>query len=197
MADDLLSQLEESAAQIGWTVTRSGSLEDAARRVGELARDLQVRSIVRSAHPVLERMSLEGTLADSGVELWVMAAEAGAEASAEEQRRAMRRRVVETDMGLTGVDYAIAETGSCVLMARRGVSRLAPLLPPVHVVIVEKGQVLPSMDELFTLQRWDFLDGVRQGYMNIISGPSRSADIEQTLVKGVHGPGDVYMILLG
>jgi len=100
-------------------------------------------------------------------------------------------------MGVTGVDYAIAETGSCAIVARKGVSRLASLLPPVHVAVVERGQVLPSLDELFALRRHSHAQGDAGSYMNIISGPSRSGDIEQTLVTGVHGPREVHMVLLG
>jgi L-lactate dehydrogenase complex protein LldG len=74
---------------------------------------------------------------------------------------------------------------------------LVSLLPPVHIAIVTRGQVLPSLDELFTLRRRDFLDGKLASYMNLITGPSRSADIEYTLVTGVHGPGEVHMVLVG
>ena len=95
------------------------------------------------------------------------------------------------------MDYAIAETGSVVLLPRRGVSRLVSLLPPVHVAVVRRGEVLPGLDELFALQRLDHIEGDLGSYLNIITGPSRSADIEYTLVTGVHGPGEVHMVLLG
>ena len=119
------------------------------------------------------------------------------EAKREVQRQALRRRAIEGDIALTGVDYAIAETGSCVLIARKGLSRIVSLLPPVHVAVVERGQVLPSLDELFTLRRRDFLRGDLGSYMNLITGPSRTADIEHTIVTGVHGPGEVHMVLIG
>ena len=101
------------------------------------------------------------------------------------------------DIGITGVDYAIAETGTCVLIARSGVSRLVSLLPPVHIEVVQRGQVPPSLDELFALRRQDFIDGALGSYMSLITGLSRSADIESTLVTGVHGPGEEHVVLVG
>ncbi|MCX8212981.1 MAG: LUD domain-containing protein [SAR202 cluster bacterium] len=63
--------------------------------------------------------------------------------------------------------------------------------------MVQRGQVLPSLDELFTLRRRAALAEETSSYMNIISGPSRTGDIDQTIVTGVHGPREVHMILLG
>ena len=197
-SDNLMAQLQESAIKAGWKVARVASAQEVAQYVVSLARDLEARSILRSTHPVLEKLGLEDLLSGSGIEIGIMAIEDNAdEAQRGEQRRALRQRAIEADIGITGVYYAIAETGSCVLLPRKGVSRLVSLLPPVHVAVVEKGQVLPSLDELFTLRRQDFLEGNLGSYMNLITGPSRSADIEYTLVTGVHGPGDVHMVLIG
>ena len=173
------------------------SVKEAAQYIVSLFRDLDARSILRSAHPVFEQLGLEDLLAGSGIEIEPMVIEEDAnEAQRDEQREMLREQVIKADIGVTGVDYAIAETGSCVLLPRKGLSRLVSLLPPVHVAVVEMGQVLPSLDELFTLRRQDFLEGKLGSYMNIITGPSRSADIEYTLVTGVHGPGEVHMVLI-
>ena len=194
-AGSLLSLLGDSAKQAGWTVTRVDSMEAASRHVETVARGVEARSMVRSAHPVVDGLNLEGRLDGSGIEINVMAI--GVEAEREAQRRLHRQQASEADIGVTGVDYAIAETGTCVLLARKGVSRLVSLLPPTYVAIVQAGEVLPTLDELFTLQRQEHLRGDPRSYMNLISGPSRSADIEYTLVTGVHGPGDVHLMLIG
>ena len=195
-AAELLSELEGSAAKAGWKVARLDSTEQAARYVESLARKLGARSIVRSAHPLLDRLGLEGLLAGTGIELQVMATD-GAGEQLDRQRETLRQYATQAGLGLTAVDYAVAETGSCVLLARKGVSRLVALVPPVHVAVVERGQVLPTLDELFVLLSDKFSKGTGGSYMNIISGPSRSADIEQIMVTGVHGPGEVHMLLLG
>ena len=197
-AEELLARLQEAATREGWKVARVSSPQEAAQYVADLAREVEARSILRSKHPVMDRLDLEALLSQTGIGMDVMAIDEEAEGTGRDgQRTLMRERAIEADIGVTGVDYAIAETGTCVLLARKGVSRLVGLLPPVHVALVLRGQVLPSLDELFTLSRQEFLDGNLGSYMNLISGPSRSADIEYTLVTGVHGPGQVHMVLIG
>ena len=72
-ADGLFSQLRESAAQACWKVARLASADEAARYVVGLARDLEARSIIRSAHSVLDQLHLEALLAGSGLDVGVMA----------------------------------------------------------------------------------------------------------------------------
>ena len=121
-----------------------------------------------------------------------------ATARGDSQREALRNDIARADMGITGVDYAIAETGTCVLVPRQGVSRLVSVLPPVHIAVIEAHQVYETLDDLFALRRLAFMEG--QGdmgsYLSLITGPSRTADIEQTLVTGVHGPIVVHMVIL-
>ena len=108
----------------------------------------------------------------------------------------MRATALRADVGITGVEFSIAETGTAVLSSDSETGRLVGLAPPVHIVIVKRGQVLPSLDELFLLRKWQSIHGLAPQYASLISGPSRSADIEYTLVTGVHGPGDVRMVLV-
>ena len=196
-ADSLLARLEVSAVEAGWKVVRCQSNTEAADYISKLVQNLEARAIVRTAHPNVESLELEDRMSPLGIQVELMATgEVGVE-ELDERRRQFRQAGIDADIGITGVDYAIVETGTCVLLAKKGVSRLASLLPPVHVALVEKGQVLPSLDELFTLLRNDSLNGEELRYMNLITGPSRSADIESTLVTGVHGPGEVHMVLIG
>lgn len=196
-ADELMGQLERSAAQAGWHVARVKTPMAAAEYIRRVAQDLEARTMLRSAHECLDALGIDVALSGTGIDLEVMAVnEEGAEAQ-ERQRAEFRQKAIAADIGITGVDYAIAETGSCALLARKGVSRVVSLLPPAHIAVVESGQVLPSLDELFTLRREDFMRGDLGSYMNLISGPSRSADIEYKIVTGVHGPGEVHMVLLG
>ena len=92
-ASELMSQLQESADQVGWKVTRVASAPEAAGHIQALARDLEARSIVRSAHSVLERLDLETLLSGMGLQIDVMASGEEAEgATRDERRRQMRDR---------------------------------------------------------------------------------------------------------
>ena len=105
-----------------------------------------------------------------------------------------RRQVLAAAaVGITGADAALAETGSLVLASGAGRGRLASLLPPVHVAIVERGRVMRSLPDLL-LDR----PGLATAGSNLvfITGPSRTADIEHTLSRGVHGPKEVHVVLV-
>jgi L-lactate utilization protein LutC len=197
-ATELMDAVAKSAATAGWKVKRVADADEAARHVLDIARDLEARAVLRSTHDVLDRLGLESVFDGSGISLETMAIEDGATgADRDAQRQAWREKAIVADIGITGADWTIAETGTCVLIPRKGLSRVVSLLPPVHIAVVERGQVLPSLDELFALRRESFLSGEQIGYMNLITGPSRTADIEYTIVTGVHGPGEVHMVLIG
>jgi len=96
-------------------------------------------------------------------------------------------------MGLTGAQAGLADTGSLVLVSGSGRARLASLLPPVHVALLPAEDLLPSLDHLFTIQPQMIQEGSN---MILVTGPSRTADIELTLTIGVHGPRHLHVILL-
>lgn len=87
--------------------------------------------------------------------------------------------------------YGLADTGSVVLAASPEEPRARSLLPDVHVTLLREDRILPGLDELFAA-----LGGDLPSALAIVSGPSRSADIEQKLAVGVHGPGEVHVVLL-
>jgi len=87
--------------------------------------------------------------------------------------------------------YGLADTGSVVLAASADEPRARSLLPAVHVTLLREDRILPGLDELFAALGKDLPSALA-----IVTGPSRSADIEQKLVVGVHGPGEVHVVLL-
>lgn len=103
-----------------------------------------------------------------------------------------RAEQASAEVGVTGCDAAIAETGSLVLLAGEGRPRAASLLPPVHVAVVRRADLRWSMGEYFR-DRADAI--VSASSCVVITGPSRTADIELTLTVGVHGPGTVIVVV--
>jgi L-lactate utilization protein LutC len=105
-----------------------------------------------------------------------------------------RNACAQADIGITSADFALADTGTIVLLAGARESRLVSLLPPVHVAVFPRSAILTGLDELFSV----LPDPAGQtSSMVLITGPSRTADIEQILVRGVHGPGTVHAVIVG
>ena len=99
------------------------------------------------------------------------------------------------DVGITTAQAAIAETGTLVLEAESERHRLVSLLPPVHIAIIyARDIVLTIGDALSQLHRDDPKEMSRA--ITFITGPSRTADIELTLTVGVHGPKELYVIVI-
>lgn len=98
----------------------------------------------------------------------------------------------EDEVGVSHAAYGLADTGSVVLAAGPEEPRARSLLPPVHVTILDADRILPGLPELFRELR-----GELPSALAIVTGPSRTADIEQKLVIGVHGPGEVHIVLRG
>jgi L-lactate dehydrogenase complex protein LldG len=93
--------------------------------------------------------------------------------------------------GVSTAIHGLADTGSVVLAAAPDEPRARSLLPDVHVTLLHENLILRGLDELFAALGDDLPSALA-----IVTGPSRSADIEQKLVVGVHGPGEVHVVLL-
>jgi L-lactate dehydrogenase complex protein LldG len=100
-------------------------------------------------------------------------------------------------IGLTGADAALAATGSLVLVAGPGKPRLPSLTPPVHIAIIRQDQIVPDLDTWAAAQRANEYRSFRSASsVVVISGPSRTGDIANIPVRGVHGQGTVHIILV-
>jgi L-lactate dehydrogenase complex protein LldG len=105
-----------------------------------------------------------------------------------------REACAAADIGLTSADFALADTGTLVFLTESQESRLISLLPPCHIAVIERDKILTSLDELLSRVP---SPGVQSSGMVLITGPSRTADIEMRLVRGVHGPGEIAVIIVG
>ncbi len=154
--------------------------------VREIIQGCGARTVLLERAPAVERLRLAERLPSIGV---------GVIGTARDDPSASREDYFRADLGITGVDYAIAETGSLVLAAAPDRPRSTSLLPPVHIAVVEAGQVLGDLFDLFISARWN---GVPElpSCVTVVTGPSKTGDIELRLVTGVHGPGEVHVIIV-
>jgi len=92
----------------------------------------------------------------------------------------------------------MADTATLVLRNRPGQPRSVALVPSIHIAVITLDQIISDMKELFALLRWDdrFRSEGLSNYMAFISGPSKTADIEATMVHGAHGPREVYLYVV-
>ena len=106
-----------------------------------------------------------------------------------------REQLFGADLGITGVRAAIAETGSLALASGPDEPRSFSLLPPIHIAVVERSQLVADLFDLSDLfpGPWPELPSC----LSLITGPSKTGDIELRLVTGVHGPGEVHVVLVG
>ena len=114
-------------------------------------------------------------------------------------RESLREKFIEATVGISGANMAIAETGTIVLVTNEGNADLTTTLPPVHIAVFGFDKIVASLDDAVAILRMLPRSGTGQimsSYVNWITGPSRSADIEQSLTIGVHGPRELHCVIL-
>ena len=188
----LLDKFAEVAEARGWKMHRTADPENAMAHIQSLADSLGVKNVVRSEQEVFGQIMVDSPLEATGINVTTISH--GPDSS----RESLRSSIIAADIGLTGADYAVAETGSVIVLPCKGLSRLVSVVPPVHLALVRPEDLIESLDDLFVLRRLEYQEkgGDMGSYLNFITGPSRTADIEQTLVVGVHGPKEVHLVLL-
>lgn len=197
------ANLGESAAaaleQGGWKVHKVSTLEDVGSIVSSVCADSSISTAVLTDHSILEDANLNTVLGKDGIDVAfsVSLTDGNVEGEGRSLIESAKQRMFETDLGITGGDYVVAETGTLVVHPSRGIARLASLAPPIHIAVVHSNQLIPSLDDLFMLEQADLMAGNRASGMNLISGPSRTGDIEAQIVYGIHGPVEAHIILVG
>jgi hypothetical protein len=104
-----------------------------------------------------------------------------------------REACIAAQVGISSADFALADTGSLVVLSESRESRLISLLPPCHVAVINRASILENLDELFLKLP---NPAAQSSSMVLTTGPSRTADIEMRLVRGVHGPGELHVIIV-
>lgn len=180
VSKELVLPFTEAAEKVGAKVYLVGSPAEAAREALRIVAEQAANSALAWQTPLLQSAGLESALRNAGIEV----------TTASEPTPPSAWAAIE--IGITEADFGIAETGSLVLFTGDGRPRSASLLPPVHIALMPIARLLPSLEAFFTNPA--ITRDLKSFFF--VTGPSRTADIEQTLTLGVHGPKAVHILLI-
>ena len=164
---------------------RAASFDEARDYVVSLARERGAKLLLRWDVEELEALGADGPLSEAGIEVVVW-----------RDLEDFREVAARADVGLSGAAWAVAETGSLLLESGPGKGRSVTLLPPTYVAVLPAERVLRTVHE--AIEKYAE-DGAGNLPANVCfhTGPSRSGDIEMEIFVGMHGPGDVHVVLVG
>ena len=188
---ETLDRFQREFERVGGVLHRVGGVEDVPGVMGRLARERQATSVV-TWHP-----SALGFDPAAGLAAERLAVHGMPDAPPDaEQRRALRQTIATTPLGLTGIDVALAETGTMILRSGPGRPRSTSLLPATHVAVFDRTALVETLVQVGVLLEAWHTEEASGAVINFITGPSRTADIELTLTRGVHGPKEVHAIFV-
>jgi L-lactate dehydrogenase complex protein LldG len=179
---------------VGGHVYRPADDAGVCAQVVDLVKSRQARRLVWVPSPALQDLGVEEALKRAGCELrsadfaeWI-----GPDGDEDNARAALRQFFASADMAISGASYAIADTGTLVLTAGRANPRSATNLPPQHVAVIRPGQIVSTLVDLVPQLK---VEAARASALTLITGPSRTSDIEQISTVGVHGPIELHVVI--
>lgn len=179
--DSLLEQLIEELANVNTEVHTARNIDEIYEYIKGVIRRKGIKSFTAWDSEYLRSLNLNRLLEGEGLEHIISND---------------KYKIAEAQIGITGVDHAIADTGTLALLTDGSKPRSVSLLPPIHLAIVREANIVSNINELFTIlkQTHDAGNPI-PSCMTFITGPSRTADIELNLTLGVHGPKELYVII--
>ncbi|MCK5392628.1 MAG: lactate utilization protein [Deltaproteobacteria bacterium] len=178
----LKTQFVGELENVNTNVLEAGSEDEVKSFLQDLIKEKELKSFAIWESEFLKEMNLKQELKDAGLKLITAK---------------NKNRIAKADIGITEVDYAIADTGTLVLLTDKNQPRSVSLLPPIHLAIVRPENLVRNINDLFIIlkSRLPNTDDI-SSCMTFITGPSRTADIELNLTLGVHGPKELYVVIL-
>lgn len=186
VAGSLEERFQREIEILGGTVHRAASADDVAAIVGGLASREGGTDVLAWDDEWVPVPGMSHALAARGLRVHHQEPD-------EIRDPRARERWAGAVVGVTGAAAGLAETGSVVVVSGPGRGRLVSLLPPIHVAVLQRQLVTHSLSLLLAQQPDLATSGAN---MVVITGPSRTADIEHTLSRGVHGPREIHVILV-
>jgi L-lactate dehydrogenase complex protein LldG len=201
----LLETMIDAAKPINLNVIVLPDVSSVTSAIVDLVREKEPewghkKSVAAWKHPLIASLNLTAALSGQDVSVYFTEFEDGEmeDDLSIETREKLRQHIIDSYIGITSADFCMADTATLVMRTRPGQARSVSLLPLIHVAVIERDQIIADLKELYVLIKWD-PEHQKEGLTNcmtFISGPSKTADIEATMVHGAHGPREVYIFVI-
>jgi L-lactate dehydrogenase complex protein LldG len=191
--EEVIGKFEAELQKIAGSTHRAFTSEQLDEILKGILLSHQVKSAVYTRNPIIAAAEIPARLAARGIvgATWP-------ESDSPDVCKLFRDKAFSAEVGISGVEFILAESGSLVLTSRSEGAQLGSLAPPTHIALYRRSQAVAYLDEV--LDRLPVPTDPAQPLPGrsvvFITGPSRTADIEQILIRGVHGPKHVYAILV-
>lgn len=178
--DILKTNLESVRAEVH--LTTESAWQDVLKG---LLKEKQIKSLLYApaVDPGKQAFEMVGRDQESGTE-WI-----AYQAQVEE----LKKKLFEIDAAITGACGAIAENGAIILWPDQNEPRLMSLVPPIHIAVVQASSIFGTFSEAMENEKWN--EGMPSNVI-LVSGPSKTADIELVLAFGVHGPKELIVMIV-
>jgi L-lactate dehydrogenase complex protein LldG len=190
----LLERFRKEFSRVSGEAAVCRDPESVIDTIKDLIRSSSFQRVAFSGHALCRQLELEQKLKAELPQVHFVNEAMDSESLLE--RHQLRQKLSGVDLSITGTEYLIADIGSIVTIANPQASRQISLLPTAHLVVVTPDQIYPNMAELFRAIHEKHGDTLPGSALTLITGPSRTADIEKVLIKGVHGPTRLLAIIL-
>ncbi len=175
------------------------SIQDVARGIEKLILEKKPewgtkKSVVCWDHPLIKELKLTDLPNLKGIDVYTTSMAA----DSPRRREEIRKEVQDSFIGITSADYCVAATATLAMKTRPGHARSVSLVPSIHVAVVRQVDILADLRELYTLLKWDEKER-KEGLTNnlsLVSGPSKTGDIELVMVHGAHGPRELHLFVI-
>lgn len=179
--------LETQLDDVSACLHRGNNIEEAHALIRKILVEHSIKRVIRWSHPLLDALKIDELLKEEGVELCLSPPDG----------KDIPELWADADLGITAAEAVLVDSGTVVMKAQTGQERSISILPPVHLAIITTGQLLESVSSLAPLFReWLGKEGRLPSAVHLASGPSRTADIELTLILGAHGPKALHVLAL-
>jgi L-lactate dehydrogenase complex protein LldG len=183
--EGLISRFSENLTVQGGVVHRTTGEQGILSTLGDILLAEGVKRAVLSSDDIVTPLDLPQWGKDQGLTLL--------QAGALKDQPAYREAAFQADAGITGGDFAVAESGTIILFHGKNQARLISLAPPIHIVIIPFERVVPTYEKAIEAA---YARETPPSQISFITGPSVSADIQATPFKGMHGPQKLMVILM-